>query len=81
MRVCVKLFAAARELAGSGEISLDVADGATIDDVRNALLSESPALERIVSHARWAIDAEFVCGDSTVVESSEIALIPPVSGG
>jgi molybdopterin converting factor subunit 1 len=81
MRVRVRLFAAARELAGASELSLDVAEGATVDDVRGALLSASPVLEKIVSHARWAVDAEFVSGESTITESSEIALIPPVSGG
>jgi molybdopterin converting factor subunit 1 len=81
MRVRVKLFAAARELAGTGEVVLEVADGATVDNLQRALLTDVPALENIVSHARWAVDAEFAAGDSVVTEQAEVALIPPVSGG
>jgi molybdopterin converting factor small subunit len=81
MRVRVKLFAAARELAGASEVAVDVREGATLADVECALLNEVPALERIVAHARWAIDAAFAAGDSIVTERAEVALIPPVSGG
>jgi molybdopterin converting factor subunit 1 len=81
MRVRVKLFAAARELAGVGELSLEVPDGATVADVELALLNKSLSLEKIVAHARWAVDAVFVSPKCVVNENSEIALIPPVSGG
>ena len=81
MRVRVKLFAAARELAGASEVAVDVQEGATIADVERALLNEFPALAKIVPHARWAVDAAFVAVDSNVTEQTEVALIPPVSGG
>jgi molybdopterin converting factor small subunit len=77
----VKLFAAAREAAGAGEVVLDVADGATLADVEQTLLEEVPGLTQIVSHSRWALDAEFCGRTATVSADSEIALIPPVSGG
>ena len=81
MRIRVKLFAAARELAGAGDVTLEVANGATVDEVQRVLLRKVPALEKIVSHARWAVDAEFATGDTMVTEQAEVALIPPVSGG
>ncbi len=77
----VKLFAAARELAGRSEVNLEVSDGATLADVQQVLLKEVPKLEPIVSHSRWAVDAEFAPLGSVVHEDSELALIPPVSGG
>ncbi len=81
MIVRVKLFAVARELAGADEMSLEVAEGATVADVERALRKESPGLKTILKHARWAVDAEFVALDCLVNETSEVALIPPVSGG
>lgn len=81
MIVRVKLFAAARELAGIGEVPLELANGATIADVERALVSKIPGLEKTVVHARWAVDASFVARDRLVSETAEIALIPPVSGG
>jgi len=81
MTVCVKLFAAARQQAGCDEIVVDVDDGATIADVERALVAAVPALNTVVTHARWAVDAEFVDGGQIVTAESEVALIPPVSGG
>jgi len=81
MIVRVKLFAAARALAGASEVILDMPNGASLQDVEREMLKKVPALERVVSHARWAVDAEFALPESLVTENSEIALIPPVSGG
>ena len=81
MTVRVKLFAAARELAGAGEIAVEVADGATVADVERAVLAAVPALEKLVSHARWAVDESFAAPNAKIGANSQIALIPPVSGG
>lgn len=81
MKVIVKLFAAAREAGGVGEIALDVADGATVADVERALVAKVPALSAIVSHSRWAVNAVFSPKDAKLPTNAEVALIPPVSGG
>jgi molybdopterin synthase catalytic subunit len=81
MRVRVQLFAVAREVAACDELAVEAADGATIADVKNVVLAAVPALDGILAHARWAVDAEFVPDDHRVTEQSDIALIPPVSGG
>jgi len=81
MRVRVKLFAVARELAGHDELELAVADGATVAQVRQALAAAVPALGDVLPHALLAVDAQYA-GDATIInERSELALIPPVSGG
>jgi molybdopterin converting factor subunit 1 len=81
MMVPVRLFAAAREIAGGSEVAVEVHDGATVADVQRSLLAMVPKLEQILPHARWAVDAEFAAAETVVNEESEIALIPPVSGG
>jgi len=81
MTIRVKLFAAAREAAGKPEVALELADGATIAQVRESLLAAVPRLQPIVGHARWAVDSEFASEKHAITPSSEIALIPPVSGG
>ena len=40
-----ELRAVAGELAGSGAVALDLPDGATVADLRRALIKERPALE------------------------------------
>jgi molybdopterin converting factor small subunit len=81
MMIRVKLFAVAKQLAGSGEVVVEVHEGATVAEVERALVKEVPTLAEVVSHARWAVDATFANGDAKVSAKSEVALISPVSGG
>lgn len=81
MKVQIKLFAFAKELAGRDEVAVEVGDTPTVADVRRALLRAVPEVEPALSHSRWAVDAEFVTEDAKIDDGSEIALIPPVSGG
>lgn len=81
MTVRVKLFAVAKELAGCEELAVELADGATISDVRRAVEEAVPALRSVLSLALWSVDANYAEENAAVSESSEVALIPPVSGG
>jgi molybdopterin converting factor subunit 1 len=81
MKVRVKLFAVAKELAGSDEIFVDLPNGATIARLRDAIVCTAPALARIVPHAMWAVGTAYASDDTPLNEQSEVALIPPVSGG
>lgn len=81
MIVRVKLFAVAKELAGQDELSLELPAGATIADLRQAAIAKVPALAKIIPHSVWALDATYAADRTSIDEKSEIALIPPVSGG
>jgi molybdopterin converting factor small subunit len=81
MTIRVKLFAAARDLVGRGELLVDVAEGARISDVRQAVEAAVPQLRTILQHSLWAVNAEYAGNETPVHAESEVALIPPVSGG
>jgi molybdopterin converting factor subunit 1 len=81
MIVRVQLFAVARELAGGRELAVEVPEGATIADIRAAMQVAAPRLVEVLGHCRFALDNEFANNDSTVSGNSELAVIPPVSGG
>jgi molybdopterin converting factor subunit 1 len=81
MKVRVKLFAAAKELARRDELIVDLPNGATVNDLQQALVDAHPALARIIPHAMWAVGAEYAAAETQLTEQSEVALIPPVSGG
>ena len=81
MKVAVKLFAAARELAGSGEVVVELPPGADVGELRQALAAHLPAVAPLANRSMISVNAEYA-GDATpVVEGDELALIPPVSGG
>lgn len=81
MMVRVKLFAAAKELAQSDVLIIDLMPGATIADLRQAVVATVPTLKNIVPHSLWAVGSEYVPDHTRLNEHSDIALIPPVSGG
>ena len=81
MRVTVKLFAAARQLADQQEVALEVPSGATVGKMRELLQKEVPALGSLLPHAMFAVDEEYVTDEVCLSANTEIACIPPVSGG
>ena len=81
MRVRVRLFAMQRELAGTREVSLDLADGSTIEDAWTAIVGRFPALAPGRTSLRFARNGEYADAAAELAEGDELAFIPPVSGG
>ena len=81
MKVRVKLFAVAKELAGRDELAVELPTARRSPTCAPQSSRRVPALAKIVPHALWAVDAEYASDDTTLNEQSEVALIPPVSGG
>ncbi len=81
MRFNVLLFASLRDSAGSERIEIEVPEGATCAALLEAVEIQQPQLSGQLSAVRVAVDEQFQNPDHTIREGSEIALIPPVSGG
>jgi molybdopterin converting factor subunit 1 len=81
VNVEIKLFAVAKQLAGSETVAVRIPNRATVQELRDAIGQQHTELHDITERALIAIDAEYVNNDAIVPERSEIALIPPVSGG
>lgn len=81
MRVQVRLFAVARQLAGSASIGLDLPEAATVCDLRAALAAQVPGLSAAVKYLQFAINADYATDATPIPPDAEIACIPPVSGG
>jgi molybdopterin synthase catalytic subunit len=76
VNVHVRLFAALREQAGTGNLDLDLADDATVGEVWAQLgLGDEPA------GLLYARNRAYVDRSETLAPGDEIAVIPPVSGG
>lgn len=81
MQVRVLAFARLRELLGFGERRLDVADGATLDDVWARLAHDAHAIDGLRDSTRFARNGALAPGSTALREGDEIALLPPVGGG
>lgn len=81
MMIQVTLFAAARQAVGHESIDIELIDGGTVGDLREAIAAQFPQLGDVLSHSMFAVGTDY-CGDDHVIESrAAVSLIPPVSGG
>jgi molybdopterin synthase sulfur carrier subunit len=71
-------FASARDVLGFSETIFPVISG---DTPRTILERIAPGKISQLSQARPALDLAYVNWDTPVGESSELAILPPVSGG
>jgi len=81
VKVQVRLFAAARQAAGSATVELELPAGATIGQLRGRLAGEFPQLSGLVGQAMFAVDTEYVRDSHEIRPGADVACIPPVSGG
>lgn len=77
----IKLFGVAKEITGKKTLLVEKSETiANVSDMKHWLLQNYPDLQQLKSYA-IAVD-EVYADDTTVINTnSEIALLPPVSGG
>lgn len=81
MIVTIRLFAVARQRAGSPEIAVTLDEPATVGVLKRAVAEQYPSLAPLMAGMMVAVSNEYVRDDHTILEGQEVALIPPVSGG
>jgi molybdopterin converting factor small subunit len=75
----LRLFAAAREAAGTGR---DRFEGATVADVLAAASTRyGAAFDHVLASCRIWVNGNAASGDTVVRDDDEVAVLPPVSGG
>jgi len=81
MKVNVLLFAQARQIAGEDSIEVELESGNTVAELKASLAAARPGLENLLSRSNIALDQKYAVDSDVVSEGSEVAMIPPVSGG
>jgi molybdopterin converting factor small subunit len=81
MTVHVRLFAVVRQWAGAPALDVEVPGTGTVGDVRRAMLARMPQLQRFGGHLRFAVNSDYADDATPIGADSEIACIPPPSGG
>jgi molybdopterin synthase catalytic subunit len=74
-------FASAGDALGSHSLELELPDGSRVADLKEQLLTDHPALAPVWPRLAVAVDGELATPESELAEGSEVALLPPVSGG
>jgi molybdopterin converting factor subunit 1 len=77
----VRLFAGAKQRVGAERVTLQLAAGATVAQLRQELSERHPELAELLPRTLFAIDCDYVADSRVLTGVQEIACIPPVSGG
>ena len=83
MKVRLRYFASLREALGEGE-TVDVAPGATLGALRDALVARSERHAAVLARGRAvraALNQRLATEDAVVPDGAEVAFFPPVTGG
>ena len=81
MRVRVRLGAGLSRFADAPLLSVELAEGASVDDLFAALGSEQPGLAPALRSALPVLAGEHVERDQRLRAGDEVALLIPVAGG
>ncbi|MFM1791121.1 MAG: hypothetical protein RLZZ526_1448 [Actinomycetota bacterium] len=75
----LRLFASAREAAGTGSVTVD---GTTVDQVLgNATARFGDTFAAVLATSKVWVNGEEVPRSTAVGDNDEVAVLPPVSGG
>jgi sulfur-carrier protein len=81
MRITVRLFARARDLAGLERVDLDVPESACVADLKQSLAAQFPQVAPLLPSLLVAVGTDYA-DDATVLSGDlDVACFPPVSGG
>jgi sulfur-carrier protein len=86
MKLRITLFGALRDADARGFIELDVPDGSTIANVREALQhyarEHAPAISAsLIQRSAFASEDEVLHNHRQIPSNGVLAILPPVSGG
>ncbi|KAA8999687.1 molybdopterin converting factor [Paenibacillus spiritus] len=82
MHVEIRLFAGLAEVIGSSLLSFHIAEPpVTAGRLKELLAASYPDAASQIAVSMTAVDREYAGDDTVIAEGSEVALIPPVSGG
>ena len=80
MKLNVLAFGIAKDIFGASAVEVEVADEATVANLKSTLEAQYPRLKQLTSYM-VAVNNEYAGADDALQHRDEIAIIPPVSGG
>lgn len=81
MNIEIKLFAGLAERLGARCVRLDLPDEADVSILQQRMIEVYPQADMQLQSALVAVNKQYVKSNHKLVETDEVALIPPVGGG
>ena len=81
MKVRAQFFAQLRDVTGVSEKTVELPEGATVEDLLAELYEQTPELRQWEKNILVGSGVEFVDRQHVLQPDEEIAIMPPVQGG
>ena len=81
MKIHVQFYAQLRDLIGTRELEVELAEGATVRDLLENIYARQPALRPHDNSILIGAGVEFVDRNYKLKSGDEISIMPPVQGG
>jgi molybdopterin converting factor subunit 1 len=81
MKITLKLFGSLREALGESTISVELATGARVGELRQWLAQRNPLVDQLGDRLAASVNLEIADPDVVLEEGDEVAFLPPVAGG
>lgn len=81
MQIRVLFFGVLKELVGRSSDTVDLPEGARLQDVLSHYVRQAPRLQSMLPALALSVNQEYSLGDRALAAGDEVALLPPVSGG
>jgi molybdopterin converting factor small subunit len=81
MIVTVRLFARAKDLAGTNILHIELPEGAIVATLRQGLATQQPALAELLKRSAIAVGGDFAVDAAVLHAEDDVVVLPPVSGG
>jgi len=79
--ITVLFFATLRDHMGKKMMTMQLPQGAGVQDLKTSLAAQKPGTEAILDAALVSINREYAYKDEIIPDGAEIAFFPHVSGG
>ncbi len=79
--VRVRLFAGLREACGASEMTLNLRDGATVENLLEHFYEIHPASRVYATSLSVVVNGRFADSETQLHTNDEVGLLPPVGGG
>jgi molybdopterin synthase sulfur carrier subunit len=81
MTIQVLFFSVLRDVVGKAELTIELPEASTMQDLLDLLYVSWPDLARWDGSLLLALDQTYVKRDAVLHEQAEVAIMPPVQGG
>ena len=81
MQCQVLLFAQLAQAIGKDRITIELSNGATVNDALTKLAQEHETIAQMRNSIAVAINEQYCNANTEIKDGDTLALIPPVSGG